>query len=50
LRGQTMYPLCGRTDRQTDRQGETYIPPANKLFAGGIITVYYEKHIMVDVY
>jgi len=39
LCGQTMYPLCGqtdrRTDRQTDRQGETYIPPQT-LFAGGI--------------
>jgi len=50
LRGQTMYPLCGqtdrwmdrqtdgRTDRQTDRQGETYIPPQT-LFVGGIKTL-----------
>jgi len=30
LRGQTMYPLCG----QTDRQGETYIPPPNFVCGG----------------
>ena len=27
----------GRTDGQTDRQGDSYIPPPQTLFAGGII-------------